>query len=117
MKILMIGHGMVGHKFIESVLEQAGDDIELTILAEEPHLAYDRVHLTEYFSGKTVKDLSLCRSDFADAYGIDLRLNTRAIELDQLNKTVTTNHGDVLSFEQVDSRHRFLSFRPTYSGQ
>ena len=28
MKILMIGHGMVGHKFIESVLEQAGDDIE-----------------------------------------------------------------------------------------
>ncbi len=51
MKILMIGHGMVGHKFIESVLEQAGDDIELTILAEEPHLAYDRVHLTEYFSG------------------------------------------------------------------
>ena len=51
MKILMIGHGMVGHKFIESVLEQTGDDIELTILAEEPHLAYDRVHLTEYFSG------------------------------------------------------------------
>ncbi len=32
MKILMIGHGMVGHKFIESVLEQAGDDIELTIM-------------------------------------------------------------------------------------
>ena len=28
MKILMIGHGMVGHKFIESVLEQTGDDIE-----------------------------------------------------------------------------------------
>ena len=47
MKILMIWHGMVGHKFIESVLEQAGDDIELTILAEEPHLAYDRAHLTE----------------------------------------------------------------------
>ena len=101
MKILMIGHGMVGHKFIESVLEQAGDDIELTILAEEPHLAYDRVHLTEYFSGKSVKDLSLCRSDFADAYGIDLRLNTKAVEMDQLNKTVTTNHGDVLSFDKL----------------
>ncbi len=49
MKIIMIGHGMVGHKFIESVLEQAGDEVEFTILAEEPHLAYDRVHLTEYF--------------------------------------------------------------------
>ena len=73
MKLLMIGHGMVGHKFIESVLEQAGDEVEITILAEEPRLAYDRVHLTEYFSGKTAKDLSLARADFADAYGIDLR--------------------------------------------
>lgn len=116
MKILMIGHGMVGHKFIESVLEQAGDDVELTILAEEPHLAYDRVHLTEYFSGKTVKDLSLCRSDFADAYGIDLRLNTRAIELDQLNKTVTTNHGDVLSFDKLILATGSYAFVPPIPG-
>jgi len=78
MKLVMIGHGMVGHKFIESVLEYAGDEVEITILAEEPRLAYDRVHLTEYFSGKSAKDLTLCRSDFADAYGIDLRLNTKA---------------------------------------
>ncbi|WP_218944820.1 MULTISPECIES: nitrite reductase large subunit NirB [unclassified Acinetobacter] len=116
MKILMIGHGMVGHKFIESVLEQAGDDIELTILAEEPHLAYDRVHLTEYFSGKSVKDLSLCRSDFADAYGIDLRLNTKAVEIDQLNKTVTTNHGDVLSFDKLILATGSYAFVPPIPG-
>ena len=59
MKIIMIGHGMVGHKFIESVLEQAGDEVEITILAEEPRLAYDRVHLTEYFSGKSAKTYPL----------------------------------------------------------
>ena len=116
MKILMIGHGMVGHKFIESVLEQAGDDVELTILAEEPHLAYDRVHLTEYFSGKTVKDLSLCRSDFADAYGIDLRLNTKAVEIDQLNKTVTTSQGDVLSFDKLILATGSYAFVPPIPG-
>lgn len=116
MKILMIGHGMVGHKFIESVLEQAGDDIELTILAEEPHLAYDRVHLTEYFSGKSVKDLSLCRSDFADAYGIDLRLNTKAVEIDQLNKTVTTSQGDVLSFDKLILATGSYAFVPPIPG-
>ena len=33
MKLVMIGHGMVGHKFIESVLEHAGDEVEITILA------------------------------------------------------------------------------------
>ncbi|ENX30390.1 MULTISPECIES: nitrite reductase large subunit NirB [Acinetobacter] len=116
MKILMIGHGMVGHKFIESVLEQAGDDIELTILAEEPHLAYDRVHLTEYFSGKSVKDLSLCRSDFADAYGIDLRLNTKAVEIDQLHKTVTTSQGDVLSFDKLILATGSYAFVPPFPG-
>ncbi|MDV2484690.1 nitrite reductase large subunit NirB [Acinetobacter towneri] len=116
MKILMIGHGMVGHKFIESVLEQAGDDIELTILAEEPHLAYDRVHLTEYFSGKSVKDLSLCRSDFADAYGIDLRLNTKAVEIDQLHKTVTTSQGDVLSFDKLILATGSYAFVPPILG-
>lgn len=116
MKILMIGHGMVGHKFIESVLEQAGDDIELTILAEERHLAYDRVHLTEYFSGKSVKDLSLCRSDFADAYGIDLRLNTKAVEIDQLHKTVTTSQGDVLSFDKLILATGSYAFVPPIPG-
>ncbi len=112
----MIGHGMVGHKFVESVLEQAGDDIELTILAEEPHLAYDRVHLTEYFSGKSVKDLSLCRSDFADAYGIDLRLNTKAVEIDQLHKTVTTSQGDVLSFDKLILATGSYAFVPPIPG-
>lgn len=87
MKLVMIGHGMVGHKFIESLLEKADDELEVTIIAEEPRIAYDRVHLTEYFSGKTAKDLSLARADFADAYGIDLRLNTKAIAIDPILKT------------------------------
>ena len=86
MKLVMIGHGMVGHKFIEAILEKADDELEITILAEEPRIAYDRVHLTEYFSGKSAKDLSLARFDFADAHGIDLRLNTKATALIQLHK-------------------------------
>ena len=101
MKLVMIGHGMVGHKFIESVLEHAGDEVEITILAEEPRLAYDRVHLTEYFTGKSAKDLTLCRNDFADAYGIDLRLSTKATAIDTVNKTVTTNHGDVIAYDKL----------------
>ena len=32
MKLVMIGHGMVGHKFIEAILEKADDELEITIL-------------------------------------------------------------------------------------
>ena len=59
MKLVIVGHGMVGHKFLEGVLEYANDDVEITVIAEEPRLAYDRVHLTEYFSGKSAKDCRL----------------------------------------------------------
>ena len=116
MKLLMIGHGMVGHKFIESVLEHAGDDVEITILAEEPRLAYDRVHLTEYFSGKSAKDLSLARADFADAYGIDLRLNTKATAIDPENKVVTTNHGETLSYDKLVLATGSYAFVPPIPG-
>ncbi|WP_217431192.1 MULTISPECIES: nitrite reductase large subunit NirB [Acinetobacter] len=116
MKLVMIGHGMVGHKFIESVLEHAGDEVEITILAEEPRLAYDRVHLTEYFTGKSAKDLTLCRADFADAYGIDLRLSTKATEIDTVNKLVTTNHGDVISYDKLILATGSYAFVPPIPG-
>lgn len=116
MKLVMIGHGMVGHKFIESVLEHAGDEVEITILAEEPRLAYDRVHLTEYFSGKSAKDLTLCRSDFADAYGIDLRLGTKAVSINQVTRTVTTQHGEELTYDKLILATGSYAFVPPIPG-
>ncbi|MDQ1207417.1 nitrite reductase (NADH) large subunit [Acinetobacter baylyi] len=116
MKLVMIGHGMVGHKFIESLLEKADDELEVTIIAEEPRIAYDRVHLTEYFSGKTAKDLSLARADFADAYGIDLRLNTKAIAIDPILKTVTTSAGDVIGYDKLILATGSYAFVPPISG-
>ncbi|EPG1643219.1 FAD-dependent oxidoreductase, partial [Acinetobacter baumannii] len=116
MKLVMIGHGMVGHKFIEAILEKADDELEITILAEEPRIAYDRVHLTEYFSGKSAKDLSLARFDFADAYGIDLRLNTKAEAIDTAAQTVTTNHGDVISYDKLVLATGSYAFVPPIPG-
>src|SRR5690606_134074 len=116
MKLVMIGHGMVGHKFIEQVLEYANDDVEITILAEEPHLAYDRVHLTEYFTGKSATDLTLCRNDFADAYGIDLRLSTKATAIDTLHKNVTTHLGDIIAYDKLVLATGSYAFVPPMPG-
>jgi nitrite reductase (NADH) large subunit len=41
--------------------------------------------LTEYFSGNQQRFI-FARFDFADAYGIDLRLNTKAVAIDTLHK-------------------------------
>lgn len=116
MKLVMVGHGMVGHKFIESVLENANDELEITILAEEPRIAYDRVQLTSYLSGKSVKDLTLARSDFADAFGIDLRLNTRVAQIDPTAKTVTTAQGDVIHWDKLVLATGSYPFVPPIEG-
>lgn len=120
MKLVIIGHGMVGHKFVETVLDNVQSDVrdqvEITLIAEEPYLAYDRVHLTEYFSGKTVKDLSLARQDFAEAYGIDLHLNTKAIAIDRTEKIVTTKTEQQVAYDKLILATGSYPFVPPISG-
>ncbi|WP_026470694.1 nitrite reductase large subunit NirB [Alkanindiges illinoisensis] len=115
MKIVVIGHGMVGHKLIESLVDQA--DVELTVIAEEPRPAYDRVHLTEYFSGKSADDLLLARHDFADAYGIALHLNTKATSIDTANKTVTTADGRQIDYDKLVLATGSYPFVPPLPGK
>src|SRR6478735_9110027 len=101
MKILVIGHGMVGHKFLESLDEIGVRDVEVTVLCEEPRAAYDRVHLSEFFAGKTAADLSLVPPGFFERDNLLLKLNTRATAIDRTNKTVTVSSGEVLSYDKL----------------
>eukprot|EP01042_Synura_sphagnicola_P021742 gene21742-27664_t len=86
MNIIIIGHGMVGHKFLECLAESGATDLHVTILCEEPRPAYDRVHLSEFFAGKTAQDLSLVAPGFFDAgkssVQFDLKLNAKAQAID-----------------------------------
>lgn len=116
MKLVVIGHGMVGHKFLETVLDTPKKDLEICLIAEEPRLAYDRVHLTEYFSGKSAKDLSLARQDFAEAYGIDLHLNTQAIAIDREAKIVTTKQGHQIAYDKLILATGSYPFVPPIAG-
>ncbi|SEQ08054.1 nitrite reductase (NADH) large subunit [Solimonas aquatica] len=113
-RVLIVGHGMVGHKLAEALAEHP--DLQLSILCEEPRPAYDRVHLTDFFNGKSAEDLALARPDFADAYGIDLRLNARAASIDRAGKTVTTQDGAVLGYDQLVLATGSFPFVPPIPG-
>ncbi|WP_298012719.1 nitrite reductase large subunit NirB [uncultured Aquabacterium sp.] len=101
MKIVVIGHGMVGHKFLESLAETGVRDAQVTVLCEEVRPAYDRVHLSAYFSGQTAEDLSLVEPGFFERTGFDLRLACRAASIDRRNHTVTTIDGEVLPYDKL----------------
>ncbi|CAE8663916.1 unnamed protein product [Polarella glacialis] len=49
--VLVVGHGPIGHSFIEKLVERHAD-FEISVLCEEPRPAYNRVMLTQYFEDK-----------------------------------------------------------------
>ena len=78
-QLLLIGHGMVGQRYLESLVAQGGrEHFDITVLCAESLPAYDRVGLTSYFSGKTADDLSLVPEGFFAEHDITLKLNTKA---------------------------------------
>ena len=101
MKIVVVGHGMVGHKYLECLAEAGLSAAEVTVLAEEPRPAYDRVHLSEFFSGRTAEQLSLVEPGFFERSGFSLRLASRAAAVDRAARTVTTAAGEVLAWDKL----------------
>ena len=100
--LIVIGNGMVGHKFLESLVEsEQAPNFNITVLCEEPRPAYDRVYLSSYFSGKTAEDLSLVSDGFFETNHIQLKLNCSAEHIDRQGKTVTTQQGEILSYDKL----------------
>lgn len=90
-QIVVIGNGMVGHHFVENfVKSEVAGDYEIHILAEESRAAYDRVHLSEYFSGSSYEDLCLVEDNFYEEYGVQLHLSEGATQIDRDAKQVIT---------------------------
>ncbi|MGJ7574887.1 nitrite reductase large subunit NirB [Variovorax sp. RB2P76] len=117
MKIAVIGHGMVGHKFLEQLHELQLAQAEVTVLCEEPRAAYDRVHLSEFFSGKTADDLSLVESGFFERSGFTLRLAARAVAIERRNNTVTTADGEVVGYDKLVLATGSSPFVPAVPGR
>ncbi|MGO4379079.1 nitrite reductase large subunit NirB [Pseudoduganella sp. RAF53_2] len=117
MKIVVIGHGMVGHKFLESLADSGATGLEVTVLCEEPRPAYDRVHLSEFFSGKSADDLSLVKPGFFERDDIVLRLNARATSIDLAAREVTVNTGEVLSYDKLVMATGSFPFVPPVEGK
>jgi nitrite reductase (NADH) large subunit len=117
MKIVVIGHGMVGHKFLESLADSGATDLNVTVLCEEPRPAYDRVHLSEFFSGKSAEDLSLVKPGFFERDDMVLRLNSRAVAIDLAARQVTTNNGEVLDYDKLVMATGSFPFVPPVEGK
>jgi nitrite reductase (NADH) large subunit len=100
--LVIIGNGMVGHRFIEEVINKMqSNQFSITIFCEEPRLAYDRVHLSSYFSNHTADALSLVREGLYEENNINVLLNERAILINRQRKEVHSQTGRIVSYDKL----------------
>ena len=64
-KIVIVGNGMVSYKFCEKLRAKADkSQFEVVVYGEEAMPAYDRVHLSEYFTEQSKERLLMASSDW-----------------------------------------------------
>ncbi|MDD1621939.1 MAG: nitrite reductase large subunit NirB, partial [Methylococcaceae bacterium] len=100
--LVVIGNGMVGQHFLAGLVNSgAKDRYRIVTFCEEPRPAYDRVHLTEYFAGKSAEDLSLVADGFFEEHEISLHLGDKASHIDRQRKQVTSANGVVVDYDKL----------------
>ncbi|GAC15026.1 nitrite reductase large subunit NirB [Aliiglaciecola lipolytica] len=120
-RIVIVGNGMVGHHFVEQLIQQSNEvygknQFHITVLSAEPRLAYDRVHLSEYFSGKTADELSLTSAEHYQELGVDFQVNARVDQIDKQAKMVTIESGAVFEYDKLILATGSFPFVPPIPG-
>jgi nitrite reductase (NADH) large subunit len=116
--LIVIGNGMVGHKFLElMVAKKYASDWNLITFCEETRVAYDRVNLSSYFSGKTAGDLSLVEPGFYQENNIQIYIGDRAIAIDRDRQTIASANGLEIPYDKVVIATGSYPFVPPIKGK
>lgn len=101
-RLLVVGNGMASHALCDRLVRLGiVHEWRITIVGEEPRPAYDRVHLTEFFSGRTAEGLELAPRTWYAEHGIDLITGSRVVSIDRARRIAVTAHGDELHYDQL----------------
>lgn len=119
-RIVVIGGGMVGHRLVEELTTRGivggASDSEVVLVGEESHWPYDRVHLSSYLGGATADDLSLVTESTRREPAVGFRLGVGATSIDVGARSVTSDDGTVLLWDELILATGSVPFVPPIRG-
>ncbi|GGK57950.1 nitrite reductase large subunit NirB [Amphritea balenae] len=116
-KLVVAGNGMVGHQFLQSIADSGQlEQFEITVFCEETRLAYDRVHLSAYFSGSSAEDLAMGDAEMYRNWGLNVLTGEKVSAIDRDNKSVTTDKGTELAYDKLVLATGSFPFVPPVPG-
>jgi nitrite reductase (NADH) large subunit len=114
-KLVVVGNGMVGQRFLEAL--PAGAGFEITVIGEEPRAAYDRVRLSSFFAGKSAAELCLVEADFFERNVITTHFAERVVGIDREARLVRTDSGRDLAYDTLVLATGSYPFVPPIAGR
>lgn len=116
-RIVLIGNGMTGFKFCEKFAASSlKEHYELVVFGEEPHPAYDRVHLTSYYTGTIPDELLLAPAGWYEEHDIVLHTHEKVVTIDKEAKTVTSEKERTYSYDILVLATGSSAFVPPIEG-
>ncbi len=100
LKVVVVGNGMVGHHYVET-LAKSDVDADICVIGGETRPAYDRVHLSEVFDGKDPSDLGLTTREYYEGLGVDAHFGDFVAKIDRESKKVVTEGGQEFDYDKL----------------
>lgn len=101
-KLILIGSGMVGARFIERLLAEAPDQYDIRVFNKEPNGGYNRIMLSPVLAGeKALPEIMTHDTDWFEARSVHLHTRTEIVAVDQQAKAVTTHQGESYSYDKL----------------
>lgn len=98
-RVVIVGGGMAAVRLCERLL---GADVSITVLSDERHAPYNRILLSAVLEGAHSADaLTLRSTAWFEEHGIDLRLDTRVVEIDRAAAEVELIDGERWGFDRL----------------
>ncbi|KGM09268.1 NAD(P)/FAD-dependent oxidoreductase, partial [Cellulomonas carbonis] len=104
-RVVVVGHGMVGARFVEELVERVAGTpagaraVEVTVLGAEEYEPYNRVLLSEVVAGKVdVASLTLPRRDVA---GVRVLPGVAAYAVDRERRVVLADDGSSHAYDHL----------------
>ena len=110
-QVVVVGNGMVGHRFVELAAGTPGT--EIAVFGEEPRTAYDRVHLSDYFAGASASDLALGPLPS----NVSVHVGEQVTAIDRKAKTVQTSAARCLRYDTLVLATGSYPFVPPIDGR
>ncbi len=115
--IVVIGNGMVGHRFCEQLVEQdVRQQYKIITFCEEARAAYDRVGLTSFFAHRDAEKLMLARLEWYQEHQIDIHIGDCANKIDRRRRVVHSEKGRQIGYDHIILATGSYPFVPPVEG-